>query len=73
MEVTRGKVRAVRRIFKKFPLHFLNSPGWIGSGRFHNGAVPLSTVGLEVFCELHPETSTELYSTIQNSCFHHAS
>jgi hypothetical protein len=30
-------------------------------------------VGLEVFCELHRETSTELHSTIQNSHFHHAS
>jgi hypothetical protein len=29
--------------------------------------------GLEVFCELHPEASTELHSTMQNSHFYNTS
>jgi hypothetical protein len=35
--------------------------------------VPLLPVGLEVFCELHLEASTELHGMLQNSYFHHAS
>jgi hypothetical protein len=30
-------------------------------------------VGLGVFCELHPEASTELHNTMQHSHFHHSS
>jgi hypothetical protein len=39
----------------------------------HDEAVPLLPVGLDVFCELHPEASAELQITTQNSNFHHAS
>jgi hypothetical protein len=39
----------------------------------HDQAVYLLPVGLEIFCELHRESSTELHSMIQNSHFHHAS
>jgi hypothetical protein len=39
----------------------------------HDEAVPVFPVGLEVFCELHPKSSTDLHSTMQNSHFHHAS
>jgi hypothetical protein len=35
--------------------------------------VILMPVGLDVFCELHPEASTELHSKMQNSHFHHTS
>jgi hypothetical protein len=35
--------------------------------------VLLLTVGLDVFCKLHSQTSIELRSTIQNSYFYHAS
>jgi hypothetical protein len=35
-------------------------------------AVPLLSVGLDVVCELHPEASTQLHSTMQNSHFHRA-
>jgi hypothetical protein len=34
---------------------------------------PLLPVGLDVFCQLNPESSTELHSAMQNSHFHHAS
>jgi hypothetical protein len=43
---------------------------------FHDEAVPLLAVGLDVFSEFHPEASTtELHSahTMQNSHFHLAS
>jgi hypothetical protein len=39
----------------------------------HDKAVTLLPVGLDVFCELHPEASTELHDTMQNSHFYHAS
>jgi hypothetical protein len=39
----------------------------------HDEAVQLLLLGLEVFCELHPEASTELHNTMQNSHLHHAS
>jgi hypothetical protein len=39
---------------------------------YHDEAVPLLPVGLEVFCKLYPEASTELNSMMQNSHFHHA-
>jgi hypothetical protein len=39
----------------------------------HDEAVSLLPVGLDVFCELHPDASTELHNTMQNSHFHHAS
>jgi hypothetical protein len=39
----------------------------------HDEAVPLLPFSLDVFCELHPEASTELHNTIQNSHFHHIS
>jgi hypothetical protein len=66
MEVIRGQLRAVRPF----------CPGllWLyGVWHCHDEAVPLLLVGLDAFCELHPEASTELHSTMQNSHFHHAS
>jgi hypothetical protein len=39
----------------------------------HDAAILLLPVGLDVFCELHPDASTELHSTMHNSHFHHAS
>jgi hypothetical protein len=39
----------------------------------HDEAVNLVPVGLDVFYELHPESSIELQSTSQDSYFHHAS
>jgi hypothetical protein len=39
----------------------------------HDEAVPLLSVGLGVFCQLHPKASTELHGMMQNSHFHHAS
>jgi hypothetical protein len=47
--------------------------GLCGVWLCHDEAVPLLPVGLEVFCELHPEVPTELYSKIQNSHFHYSS
>jgi hypothetical protein len=35
----------------------------------HDEAVPFLSVGLDVFCELPPEASTELDSTMKNSNF----
>jgi hypothetical protein len=69
MEVTMGQIRAVRRMFKKFPLVLEFSPGLGGLyGIWH--CLP---VGLEIFCEFHLEASTELHSTMQNTYFHHSS
>jgi hypothetical protein len=77
MEVTRSEVRAVRRTFKKFPLYFLNSllafSGCMGSGIVIIKQYPTLSVDVDVFCELHPEDSTELHSTMQYSHFHHVS
>jgi hypothetical protein len=73
IEVTRGQFRVVRRMFRKFPLQFLNSLlflGLYGVWPCQDEAVPLSPVGLDVICELYPEVSTELHSTMQNSHFH---
>jgi hypothetical protein len=36
-------------------------------------AVPLLPVGLNVYCEMNPEASTELHSMMQNSHFNHTS
>jgi hypothetical protein len=53
------------------------SPGLLGLyGGWHcrrDEAVPLLPVGLDVFCELVPEASTELHSTMQNPHFRLAS
>jgi hypothetical protein len=77
MEVTRGQVRAVRRMFKKFPLYFLNSllafSGCMGSGIVMMEQCPSISGDLDVFCQLRPEASTELHITIQNSHLHLAS
>jgi hypothetical protein len=51
-------------------------PGLLGVyGVWHcqDEAVLLLPAGLDIFCELYPEASTELHSTMQNSHFHHAS
>jgi hypothetical protein len=40
---------------------------------YHDEAVPLLPVGLEVFCKLHPKASTELHSMMQSSNFYHTS
>jgi hypothetical protein len=45
------------------------SPGFVefyGVWHCYDEAVLLLPVDLEVFCELHPEASTELHSTMQN-------
>jgi hypothetical protein len=47
--------------------------GLYGVWHCHDEAVPFSPVRLDIFFELHPEASTELHSTMQNSHFHHAS
>jgi hypothetical protein len=44
-----------------------------GAWHCHDEAVPFLPFGLEFFCELHPEASTELHSTMRHSHFHHAS
>jgi hypothetical protein len=52
------------------------SPGLLGLygvWHCHIEAVPLLPVGLDIFCELHPEASTERHSMMQNLHFHHAS
>jgi hypothetical protein len=38
----------------------------------HDEAVPLLPVGLDVFCEMHPEASTE-HTVMQNLHFCHGS
>jgi hypothetical protein len=52
------------------------SPGllWLyGVWHCYDETVPHLPAGLDVFCEFHPEASTELHSMTQNSHFHHAS
>jgi hypothetical protein len=62
---------------QEFPTVFLVfSPGLLALyavRHYHDETLPLLPVGLDVFCELHPEASTELHSTLQNSLCHHAS
>jgi hypothetical protein len=55
---------------------FKLSPGLLGLygvWHCHDEAVPILPVGLDVFCELHPEALTEFHSTMQNSRFNHTS
>jgi hypothetical protein len=76
MEVTGGHVRAVRQMFKKFPLNLLNTfwvTGLYGFWHCHDEAVLLLPVGLDVYCKFHPEAPTEIHSMMQNSHFHDAS
>jgi hypothetical protein len=47
--------------------------GLYGFWHYFHEAVHILPVGPNAFCELHPEASTELHSTMQNSHFHHAS
>jgi hypothetical protein len=72
-EVTRGQIRAVNRMLKKFPLQFLNSllgsSGCMWVWHCHDEAAPLLPVGLEVFYKLHVEAPTEFHNTMQNSHF----
>jgi hypothetical protein len=52
------------------------SPGFLGLywvWNYHDEAVLFLLVGLDIFYELHPKASTQLYSMIQNSHFHHIS
>jgi hypothetical protein len=62
---------------QEFPTVVLEfSPGVLGLCEVwhcHDEAVPLLPVGLDIFCKLHPEASTELQNMKQNSHFHHAS
>jgi hypothetical protein len=44
-----------------------------GAWHCDDEAIPLLPVGRDIFCELHPEASTELHSMMQNSHFCHAS
>jgi hypothetical protein len=39
----------------------------------HDEAVLLLPVGLDVFCDFHPEASIKLHSMMQNSHFYHPS
>jgi hypothetical protein len=51
------------------------SPGLLGPYGVwycHDEAVLILPFGLDVFCELHSEGSTEFHSTMVNSHFHHA-
>jgi hypothetical protein len=77
MEVTRGQVQAVRQMFREVPTVILEfSPESLklyGVWHWHDEAVSLLPVGLDVLCELHPRASTELHNTRQNSNFHQAS
>jgi hypothetical protein len=76
MEVTRAQVGSKADV-EEFPtvvLEFL--PGLLllyGVWHCCDKAVPLLPVSLDVFCELYPEATTELHSTMQNSHFHHTS
>jgi hypothetical protein len=47
--------------------------GLYGVWHSHDEAVPLLSVGSDVFCKFHSEASTELHSTMQNSHFNCAS
>jgi hypothetical protein len=52
------------------------SPGMLrlyGVSHYHDEALNLLPVGVDVYCKFHPEASTELHSMMQNSHFHHAS
>jgi hypothetical protein len=73
MEVIRSHVRAVSRMFKKSPLQLLNAllgcSGCMGSGFVMMKQYPSCQPG----SFLHPEASTELHSTMQDSHFQHAS
>jgi hypothetical protein len=57
-------------MFKKFSTGLL---GLYEVWHCHDEAVPLTPLGLDVFCELHPEDSTQPNSTMHNSHFHQAS
>jgi hypothetical protein len=45
----------------------------MGSGIVMMKQYPSLSIGLDVSSELHPEASTELHRTKNNSHFHHAS
>jgi hypothetical protein len=72
-----AKIRAVKAVVQGVPTVVLEfSPGLVrlyAAWRCHDEAVSILPVGLDGFCKLHPEASRELYSTIRNSHFHHAS
>jgi hypothetical protein len=65
MEITRDQVRPVRRIIQEVLTAVLEFPpgllGLYGVCHCHDEAVPLLPVDLDVFCESHPEASTELH------------
>jgi hypothetical protein len=63
-------VQDVPTVILEFPPGLL---GLYGVRLCHDEAVPLLLVGLDVFCELHPEASTDTHSMTQNSHFHHTS
>jgi hypothetical protein len=77
MEVTRGQVWGCKADVQEVPTVVLEfSPGllrFFGIWHCHDEAVPLLPVGMDDFCKLHPEASTELRSMMQNSHLHHAS
>jgi hypothetical protein len=63
-------------MFKKFPtvvLEFSSGFRLYRVWHCHDEAVPLLPVGLDIFCELLLEASTEFHCTTQNSHFHNAS
>jgi hypothetical protein len=77
VEVTRGPSPGYKANVQEVPTAVLELCsgllGLYGVWHCHDEAVPLLPAGLDVFCELHPEASTELHSTMQISHFRHAS
>jgi hypothetical protein len=65
-----GDVQEVPTVVFKFSPGLL---GLYGVWHCHDEAVPLLPLGLDFFCKLHPEASTELHRTMQNSYIHNAS
>jgi hypothetical protein len=63
-------VREVPTVVLELSLWLL---GLYGVWHCHDEAINRLPDGLDVFCELHHEASTELHSTMQNAHFHHAS
>jgi hypothetical protein len=73
-DVTKGQVQGLRQEIPLVVLEFsLGLLGLYGVWHCHDGAVNLLPVGLYIFCQLNPEASTELHSTMQNSHFNQAS
>jgi hypothetical protein len=72
-----GNVRAVRQMFKNFPLYFLDSllffSDCMGSGIVKMKQQPSRQLAWTFSADCIPKLSRELESTMQNSHFHHPS